>query len=278
MSIVRIAEALKPLTSITTRYTDVKKERNAFSHYNGYSYFDKMFYTARHKKQNGKLSSVPYATFDDVTILNGTARPYKGDRCVFTSEDIDPNTKAKSLKINIYSGVVNGEITYPTTLYIKSKETAIVKSIPCANETTIDLRAALSELEFEDFFAKGGIYYVYTDVDVNNGKNTTTEVESFEYFNVTPVDFMISNNNVRFMRNGDDVTDFWYALVEVKGNEYLNRSHEIACVECKKDKDYSGWFENNQVIENVEGVYYKGTYGAYVVPVNNYIATQEEGD
>lgn len=235
MSIVRIAESLKPLSSITTRYTDVKKEKNAFSHYNGFSYLDEMFYTARHKRQTCKMSDVPYANFEDVTIVNGTARPYKGDRSVYTSAE-------DTVKINLHGEGI-------TKLYLQTPTKGTL-NISCSG-TSVDVKSHLTE---------SGIYHVWTNIS----DTSKAFKESFEYRIVEPIEVTLGADykSIAFSRN-----DFWYALCEVGGNDLLDRGAEIACVEGKTNGDYSGWFANDQMIEECQAVFYKGEYGAYIVPV-----------
>ena len=233
INIIRIAESVKPLSEITTRYSNVGYEKNAFSHYNGSDYFDDMFYTARHKKQSFSLSTIPYLDFTDLTVVGGSARPYKGDKCVYTSDETD-------VKINLHGSGID-------TLYIER---------PDENVTEVPIGAGISVIDIKEYLDDTGIYYVYTNIS-----NTK---ESFEYIITTPIDVTITSSSITF-----SVNDFWYALCNVQGNEYFSRTHEIACIEGDEEGDYSGWFKDGQYIAAVEAIFYKGQYGAYVVPVSS---------
>lgn len=228
-NIVRIAESLKPLSEITTRYGNISVEKNAFSHYNGETYFDDTFYTARHKYQTFALSTVPYADFDDVTIVNGSARPYKGDKSVYTSAE-------ETVKINL----------------VGSGITKIILRKP--SDAEVEIAVSASTVDIKSYLDEYGIYHVSTNID-------ETE-EAFEYVNAVPITATITDRNITFSRN-----DFWYALVNVQGHWKLSRTGEIACVECRSNGDYSDWVREGMGIDDCYAVFYKGVYGAYIVPL-----------
>ena len=271
MSVIRVAESLKPLSSITNRYTNVELEKNAFSHYNGKTYFGDMFYTARHLRQNGNLKNLPYATFDDTTVLNGYARPYKGDRCVFTSKE--------QIRINLQDDCGD-------TLFIQSKDTGNYIAISIADKLVTDYYRDPDTGEIVKDKNTGqpiksgqhvivndsledGIYYVYTSRTSISDEFPENEIESFEYVNITndPV-VMIADDGKSITFNAGE---FWYAVCEVGKNPLLDRGKELACVEYRKNEDYSRWFENGQVIENCWAIFYKAQYGAYSIILGDYL-------
>lgn len=237
VNVIRVAESLKPLTTITTRYSNVSKEKNSFSHYDGVTYFGDTFYTARHKYQTFKLSTLPYADFDETILTNGSARPYKGDKCVYTSAE-------ETVKVNLHgNGIDNIILEKPSGNIVNI---AVDVNAETAETTeTVDVKSYLDEY---------GVYKVSTNIsDVQ---------ESFEYVNVQSITVTITNNNITFDRN-----DFWYALINVDGHWKLSRSNEIACLESRTNGDYSNWFRDGMSIKDCLAVFYKGVYGAYTVPV-----------
>lgn len=234
VNVIRVAESLKPLTTITTRYSNVSKEKNSFSHYDGATYFGDTFYTARHKYQTFKLSTLPYADFDETILTNGSARPYKGDKCVYTSAE-------ETVKINLHGDGINNIILEKPSGNIVN----IAVDVNAETIETVDVKSYLDEY---------GVYKVSTNIsDIQ---------ESFEYVNAQSITVTITNNNITFDRN-----DFWYALINVDGHWKLSRSNEIACLESRTNGDYSNWFRDGMSIKNCLAVFYKGTYGAYTVPV-----------
>lgn len=229
---ISIAESLHPLSNITIRYDNVNNELSTvYGHNNGDSYFDGYFFTAVHKKQNCKLSNVPYGDFDDVELVNGSARPYYGDKCVYTSA-------MDAVKINLHGDNIN-------TLYIVTPDEDVI-STSTAGATVIDIKSLLTV---------DGIYEVYTNIDATR--------ESFEYITVEPITVTLTDESVSFSDN-----DFWYANCKVSGHELLDRGSEQACVEMHTNNDYSGWFRNNQKIDSVRAVFCKGVYGAYLRPID----------
>lgn len=226
-----IAESLRPLTTVNVRYDNVEKENNShFSHFNGYDYFDDYFYTAVHDKQTNKMSTLPYADFTDVTIVNGSARPYRGDKCVYTSAD-------DSITVNLHGNGINK---------VFMKHDGVVTEIPVSGGNTVNVM---------EYVTTDGIYELYT--------NISSTIESFEFYNVTPIHVTITENNIDF---GDET--FWYAVCGATGNKYLPAGVESGvCVEYESDGNYSGWFNDGQSIVDVRSILKKGVYGSYVVPV-----------
>ena len=105
--------------------------------------------------------------------------------------------------------------------------------------------------------------------------DTNPTRESFEYVDVSDkiVKFTATGTTLKFSRN-----DFWYALVYFRGNPWLasKGNARTGCnVPANGDGDYSAWFRDGAVIDTehgfvpVKAVFYKGTYGAYTVPIQN---------
>ena len=240
ISIVRIAESLKPLSTITTRYSNVPVERNAFSHYNGATYFDNMFYTARHKRQKGDLDALPYADFGDTVITNGSARPHKGDKCVYKA--------GEQIQINLYHG--DNDVDRIRHLYLETPSEVL----------DIEVDPSANSIDVADYVGEPGIYNVSTDL--------SSVKESFEFVYSPSVDVVINatDNTMEFL--GPEDFEFWYALCEVGGDELLDRGGEIACVEYEKSKDYSKWFENGHTVKDCQAIFCKGQYGAYTCDIS----------
>lgn len=246
-------EQMHPHGMRTTRYSNISaaNEKDSFNATQGADYYDAYGWAAYHQDALGE-SQVPYLDFDDMEIVNGSARPYKGDKSVYTSED-------KKVLINIKSG---------SYLYLKKKGASeAFEPIEISAQTQIDVKTYLDSAG-----GGSGIYYVYTDADSTQ--------ESFEYVVVPSIDsaevfrYTAKDTNLKFSRN-----DFWYATVYFRGNEilapkYAEGKRTGCCVPARADGDYSSWFVNGAVIDNepvsfvpVRAVFYKGEYGAYTVPI-----------
>lgn len=240
-TIVSAYESFRPISAKTTRFMSIAWE-DIWQWWNGaagYDYYNNYGYVVHNPKANPDMSSVPYADFDDVTIINGSARPYKGDKSVSTSAETE-------VKINIKDS--NAKILY------LEKENGSVREIPI-NDTTLNIRAYLVD---------DGIYYVYTDVDSTK--------ESFEFVNVETEYYSIKNNTLTFDRN-----DFWYANCVCEGIHYYQNGTELngdptyenrnSSVLANSKGDYSKWFRNGNRITKVDALFKKGKYGAYTVPI-----------
>lgn len=212
-------ESVRPLSMRTTRYSfiDDKSDLSVFG--SNKDYYDGYGLAATHVDATGDLTHLPWCDLSDTTIVNGSARPYKGDKCVYTS--------AESVLINIKN-------TSAKLLYLED-ENGNVQSISINN----------TRMDVSDKLNKSGIYYVYTDAD--------SKKESFEYVVVTPVSYKITNGVISFKSN-----DFWYAWCDMAGTR--------ANVPSNSKGNYSEWSETFKM-EDCLAIFYKGTYGAYTVPV-----------
>lgn len=254
-SIVSAYESFKPISAKTTRfmsiaYQDIWHWWNSAA---GLDYYNNYGYVVHNPKAKADMSTVPYLKFAEAQITNGNARPYKGDKSVYTSDD-------KTVKINIKKA--NAKV-----LCLK-KDGVLIESI------TID---GASEVDVKEYLPTSGIYSVYTDND--------TKEESFEYVTVTPIYYEITGNSLTFYDNkGNTTNDFWYADCHFAGIHYFqngvdengNPTYEKrnVSVPANANGNYSKWFTNGNTITEVNAIFKKGSYGAYVVPT--YVKQTEE--
>lgn len=243
-SLVSAYESIRPVSAKTVRFmsissTDIWKFWNASA---GSDYYNTYGYAVHNPRAKADMSLVPYADFENATITNGSARPYKGDKSVYTSAE-------ESVKINIKS-------TNASILYLK-KDGALI------GEITID---GASVVDVKNHLQTNGIYTVCTDVD--------SVEESFEYVNITPISYTIG-------KDGDSLTfsdnDFWYALCSFGGVLHYQNGYDAngkpkyqtrgVSVMADAGGNYAKWFATGNKINTVHTIFKKGTYGAYVVPV-----------
>ncbi|MBO5969531.1 MAG: hypothetical protein J6S14_13640 [Clostridia bacterium] len=224
-------ESVTPLAVRTTRYSNIADTGEDVSGYNvnyGYDYYNRYGYVVGNKSAASHIAA-PYADFDDVTIVGGSARPHRGDRSVYTSED---------------AVLINIKDTTAATLYLE-KDGGSTVNIGISSAAQIDVSSSLNG---------DGIYYVYTDAgDVR---------ESFEYRSVSSVVCTITSDGVPSF----DTDDFWYAACIMKGHPLFSTGM-ICCV--PSADNYSAWASGPARVSSAHAVFRKGTYGAYTVPVKN---------
>ena len=235
-AIVSAYESIRPTSAKTTRFMSIAWE-DVWQWWNaaaGLDYYNNYGYVVHNPRSKADMSTVPYADFDNAVIVNGSARPYKGDKSVYTSAESEVKINIKNLSAK--------------TLYIES-ESGAVQQISISG-TNVDAKSLLKT---------DGIYYVYTDVD-----NTK---ESFEYVTVPTITYTLTNNMLTFNNN-----DFWYADCNMAGIHYYQKADGTyearnASVISNANGDYSKWFRDGHSITSVNAVFRKGKYGAYIVPL-----------
>ena len=239
-------EQKRPSGMRTTRYSTIgaANEQDSYNSTQGEAYYDSYGISVHHRFALAKMNDA-YMNFDKLNIKNGAARPYRGDESVYTSE--------------------NAQVL----INIKDASAAILYLIQAGGDTPIEIEiGAQAQIDVKGYLNDSGtgtIYYVYTD--------TNPTRESFEYVDVSDkiVKFTATGTTLNFSRN-----DFWYALVYFRGNPWLASKDDArtGCnVPANGDGDYSAWFRDGAVIDTergfvpVKAVFYKGTYGAYTVPI-----------
>lgn len=183
---------------------------------------------------------IPYDVTSEVTLTNGSARPYFGDRCVCTS--------ITGVKIDIADNSATKLFVQRCTYSAGTKRftpTGDPISIDIGDETQIDVPTTSLTT---------GFYGFYTDAD--------DVMEYIEYREVSAVHYSDGE--------GDAFTpptaDFWYLLwwsnVSVSGDcEIIPKLYENSSVSYA---DYRAVYKPNYG----DGyAFFKGTLGAYVVPL-----------
>lgn len=226
-----------PATSMrTTRYSNVTNagDKTGFKLAAGASYFDAYGAAAYHVDAVRDMSNIPYWDADAAVVTGGAARPYRGDKSVYTST-------MESVLINIKD----------------PDATLLLLRIPEGGTYSIDINGE-TQIDVKKYTISDGIYYVYT--------NTSVVEESFEYVNVVPYNCTITNGQAVFDRN-----DFWYAYTKFRtnpGNAYYPHTKDIYVnIPSNSGGDYSDWASVGRCYDVVT-VFCKGQYGAYTVPCN----------
>lgn len=252
---VSVYEQARPNGLRTTRLSNVTKDedKDGLTLINGADYYDAYVIAAYHRDANGiPAVEAPFFDLSDLTIVNGSARPYKGDKSVYTSEE--------DVLINIKNASAEQLYVY------RENESQPFAAIAIEGRAQIDIRSSLGDS------GSGTIYHVCTDADDTK--------ESFEYVDVSrhKVLWKAAGTQLSFKNTAGGNADFWYAEVYFTGNEILKHKYESdkprtgMSVLCRSDNDYSAWFKDGAVIDvkankPVEAVFRKGRYGAYTVPL-----------
>ncbi|MBO5831561.1 MAG: hypothetical protein J6R01_08150 [Alistipes sp.] len=223
-------ESVTPLSVQTTRYSNIYDGYDDLSGYNvscGGKYYDGFGYVVSNPRSSIGVSA-PYAEFADVTIVGGSARPHRGDKSVYTSEDVV---------------LINIKDLSATTLYLRLGD---------GTSTAIPTDGA-EQIGINGYLSGDGIYYVYTDAD--------SAEESFEYHDVSDVavEYALSKGRVKFL------SDFWYATAYLEGDPMFDEAM-ICCI--PHTDDYSGWKGVNSVkaafIKGTYGAYTVPVKNVYV--------------
>lgn len=231
-TVVSAYESVRPVSLMTTRFMSIAW-KDIWDWWNtsaGNDYYDTYGYVVYNPKSK---RPIPYFGLENATITNGSARPYKGDKSVYTSAE-------DTVKINIKNGAA-------TVLYLQK-----------ATGETINIPIAGAMVDVKPYLDADGIYYVYTNVD--------SVKESFEYVVVTPITYTVDDHALTFSDN-----DFWYASCYVTGHkQFRDPKYQkmTACVLAREDGDYTDWFAGTHKIIGVSGIFRKGVYGAYNVPIS----------
>jgi hypothetical protein len=178
-----------------------------------------------------RVNEPPY-DLSEKTIVGGSARPHKGDKSVYTSEeDVIINIHNNQANILILSKIDDGQET-------------VIASISINSGTNIQI---------DPEYLSDGVFSVCTNVD-----NTK---EYFEYHEVDPFVYSIED--------GQLVTDeeFWYATGVAQdakeGAEYAG----LLSIGYEPNHDYSEYLRLCRLIR-LSCVFKKGTFGAYTVKIN----------
>jgi actin-related protein len=249
-SIISAYEAIRPISAKTTRFMSIRYE-DIWEWWNGAAgsdYYNNYGYVIHNPKAKADMSLVPYADFENATIIEVDARPYKGDKSVYTSTE-------KSVKINIKNANAN-------KLYLES-ESGNVQEIDIGGKSVVDVWSD----ELED-----GIYYVYTDTDLVKESFDEKSKGSFEYVTVKSISYQITGDVLTFSDN-----DFWYADCHCAGIHYYQNGEDDngnptyekrnVSVLANAKGNYAKWFTNGNRITEVNAIFKKARYGAYTVPI-----------
>lgn len=211
-----------------------------------YSYINHYF----KKFTNVKSHDNPTAyDIENYQITNGSARPFRGDRCVFTSAE--SNGVRINIRVNNATTLYYQECTYDPT-------TAVFTPVGAIMQKAIDAYASepTSVNIDESTLGDGKFYCVYTDVDSTK--------EYFEYHVVNTETWGKTDNNINFSRN-----DFWYAMWwKTSETETEDENVATVCLPANADGDYTEFRKlcNPSAAASCK-MFFKGVLGAYCTTV-----------
>lgn len=200
-----------------------------------YSYLYPYMYEVHH---NGESNTMQGYDVVNGSLTNGSARPYKGDRGVFTSDE--------NVQINIKNNATT--LYYQTATYNASTDSFTLTGTRQSQSIsgTVPYSVNMNKSTLTD----GSIYAVWTDTDDTK--------EYFEYHVAPVVTYTASNDNFTFNVPSNV---FYYAC-------WWQTSTEEGITEVvpyRADGDYTGY----RKVYNPQGsqgyMCFKGTLGAYMV-------------
>ena len=169
-------ESIRPVSCRYTRYLSAGENLNEYG------------YAVQHHFSDPDMSvNIPYMDLEDVQIVNGSARPYKGNKSVYTSAE-------GSVKINIKD-------TNAAQLFLRHE----------SGEEQIIVLDGSNQIDVFSKISKDGIYYIYTNTDATR--------ESFEFRTVEPIRYKVVNGVLQL-----NTKDFWYMAIHMRGNPVAGRS------------------------------------------------------
>ena len=255
-----VYEGINPCTQRVTRLStrqDISFVKKADGEFRTYQYLHNYVYSLHRKDAIGYASSRYYDIYSG-QIVNGSARPYRGDRSVMTN--------LTGVKINIHSNsatilylqkcnYIAGDRVLKHVPYVLGSFAPVADASPISIAITGD-QVVLSSAQLQ-LLENGAYYGCYTDVD-----NT---MEYFEYHNVTPGTYQKSNNNFTF-----NIAPFWYVCFSRPDPNSGNNTGEkiYVTIPYQSNDDYSRFrAAMNPADGIVASAFYKGTLGAYIVPL-----------
>lgn len=229
IKLINAYEGIHPLSIETTRYSniDINSDISGFNSYYGNGYYDNYGYAISYKKANG---NVPYADFDDTAIVGGSARPYKGDKSVYTNNE--------PVLVNIKNG-------------------SILTITKDGNSQTIDV-TGLTQIDVTEYLDGDGIYFVSTDAD--------NIEESFEYHEVEPITYDIKNGRILFSSADFWYASCYLEGFPLFTEADGKLQAKVCCVPSREDNNYRDWMKEGY-FTSATVAFRKGEYGAYVIPL-----------
>ena len=225
-------EQVSPKTSRTILLDNVKTAWDDWTKTNEsrYNYLYNYIYCSHHIAENPS-ESAPY-DIAKTDIANGNARPYKGNKCVYTS--------AEDVKINIKAG---------TTLYLQPMTYSGGTFTPIGDPTTFSVSTGSYTIDKSNL-TSGGIYGVKTNTDV---------YEYFEYRDVSGGATMtVDNGNLVFKDGSNNALTFWYAHFSTSA---VSEGYPMT-IGYESDGNYQDYVQ--VFTPTADGtVYFKGMLGAY---------------
>ena len=270
-------ESVVPLSQRTTRYSIVPDNSNLIGthttssgahYYDTYGWavynhlanpdqsasFDNIGKPDDKDKNTGRyVRNVPYLgmTEDDLMVIGGGARPYKGDKSVYTSaEQKVAWTEPDDNGLRHPNGFEPYEEGKGVLINIKDTNATQLKLRKDNSTSTININGA-TQIDVKQYLSGDGIYYVST--------NTNPIEESFEYVTVEPITYIMENGVPKVSSK-----NFWYITFGIRDNSFFKGQRPVAQLPAD---DYSYLIKNGAKINRIVSIYGRGKYGAYIFPV-----------
>lgn len=262
------SESVGPISRITTHYSTTPNN-DWLGIGISKQYLDNFRFSCTHKSK----PSIPY-DIEIGSITNGSARPFKGDRCVYTSkEDVKINIKDQNANRLYYQkfnvGYANGA---PTSSFTADGNPNYISITPGVNSVVLrsaDSNNSHTGVELDD----NSIYGIWTSVN-DSQTSAPSNVEYFEWHDIsTPISFNVVNGTLIT----DDV--FWYVVTsghnhadsyggKTGGNfiiPYQAPAKDIDGV-LSEHSDYSNYASRAKLssTNSVKTFFKKGKFGAYI--------------
>lgn len=234
-----VMESVGPTTGLTMCYSFIPLRAESvvptFTHNASYGHrFRRVFAYTNEKAWN---PSIPY-DIENGIVTGGSVRPYKGDRCVYTSDEAVriniKNADAATLLVRRYEMDEDGDL----------HQTADTFSVPIGVASYIDLDKSMLQ--------DGGFYGVSTDMDQT--------AEYFEYHDVSAVrSYTVSDGNIVFTGTGE----FWYAYMSPNDRDDETVSEAPYFIGYEDDGNYRRYTAYEGGPSKNGYVFYRGRFGAY---------------
>lgn len=260
-------EATAPLTLRTTRYDLIDSSNDKCGGYGlSRDIYDTYGYSVHHRKAGTMEENVPYSDFANISVTGGSARPYLGDKAVYTSE--------QDVLINIKDSTA--EILHLVSL--KMTETDGIVTFKDGGVQSIKINGA-SRINVKSYLGGDGFYAVYTD--------TSDTREFFEYHVVTDAyenplvayRYDEDKNELKLYKNSgtsenpvweldNGTQDIWYFDFELCGNCLFSGAQNVS-IPYSRNNDYRCWISDPTCVSTqmpLRAVFKKGKFGAYTVP------------
>ncbi len=242
---IEFCECASPLSKNSVTYSDIIKSNSVTvseaNNYTGdYRYMVSDFYNPNRVSDSTRIYPIEVAA--GWTPTNGTARPYKGDKSVYTS--------AEAVKINIKDATA-------TTLYYSKCDTSLALTGTTYSKT---FAAGTTQTAITEHLSDG-LWAVWT--------NKGNDKEYFEYHDVSNIAISVNVVDGNFVFDVSDDNPWWYVVVPMHSKKIgfypPDDDSNFVSITYEVSGNYSDYLEYATYISGNCYFFRKGTFGAYVI-------------